>query len=173
MKGSIVNCIEELVTAKFGRPKFDEILAMAGLPRDSIFLPIEDVPDAKVLEIIGATAKALGITNEQAADAFGEYWMCVYALKVYKPYYAGVKTAKEFILKIDSMHKRMTKNIMNAHPPEFDYRWTDPQTLVMTYKSRRGLVDLAVSMAKAVGTYFKDDLKVKRIGPSEIQIRFP
>jgi hypothetical protein len=136
-------------------------------------MPIEDVEDMKVLEIMTNTAKTLGITMSQATDAFGEYWMCVYAPRVYKPYYAGVTTAKDFILKVDSMHRRLTKNIANAHPPNFDYRWTDEHTLVMKYSSKRGLVDLAVSMAKAVGTYFKQELKVTRISPAEIQIRFP
>jgi len=172
MKASVVKCIEDLVSEKFGRDKWEAILTESSLPKDSMFLPMADVEDAKVLEIVGNTAKVLGITLEQALDAFADYWVNVYGLKIYKPYYQGAKNAREFMLKLDGMHERLTKNIPNARPPRFKYEWKNDRTLVMTYDSSRGLIDLAVSMTKAIGTYFKEEIKVSKLSSTRLEIVF-
>jgi hypothetical protein len=172
MKASVVKCIEDLVTEKFGRDKWDAILSASGLPGDSMFLPIADVPDEKAMEIVQNTAAVLGITVNQALDAFADYWVNVYGLKVYKAYYHGAKTAREFMLRLDGMHERLTRNIANAKPPRFAYEWKNADTLVMTYQSERGLIDLAVSMTKAIGTYFGEEINVTKLSTTRLEIVF-
>src|SRR5262245_50087929 len=173
MKGSVVDCIAKLVTEKHGQERWEQIVEHAGLSKRTFFVPIQDVKDETVCAILGALCKTLGVTLEQALDAFADYWMNDYGLKVYKAYYRGLNSSREFLLKMDKVHDELTKNIPNARPPRFEYRWQDPKTLRMTYKSERGLIDLMVSMAKAVGNYFKEELAVTKISDKEIQIVFP
>jgi hypothetical protein len=66
----------------------------------------------------------------------------------------------------------MTKSVPNASPPRFEYQWTDARTLVMIYRSERGLVDLVVGLAKGVGTYYGEPLEVTKLGPDRVQIVF-
>lgn len=107
------------------------------------------------------------------ADAFGDYWVNVYSQKMYRVYYELVKTAKGFLLKMDSVHVASTKCIPGANPPRFDYEWKDKKILIMKYKSQRGLIDFMVGLIKGVGKYYKEDLKVTRLGSDKVEIVFP
>ncbi len=81
-----------------------------------------------------ALCNVLGISLQQAADAFGEYWVCKFAPKTYPFYYKGINSAKEFLLNMDKVHELTTKNISGAMSPRFNYEWKDNKTLIMTYK---------------------------------------
>ncbi len=60
----------------------------------------------------------------------------------------------------------------NAHPPRFEYDWKDDKTLILKYKSQRGLIDILVGLIKGVGKYYKEDLKVSKISSDKVQIVF-
>jgi len=172
MKGVIPNCLEELVKSKFGKEKWEDSLEAAGLPRNSSFLAMQDIPDADVLKVVASSCKVLNITLQQAADAFGDYWVNDYAPKIYKAYYRLSNSAKEFLLNMDNIHKIVTKNIPNARPPRFTYKWENDKTLVMSYQSTRGLIDFLVGLIKGVGKYYKEDLKVMKLGNDKVKIIF-
>jgi hypothetical protein len=172
MKGVIVKCLEELVGDKFGKDKWQDTLEKAGLKRTDTFLTVQDVDDNVVLKIIDSICKVANITFNQAADAFGDYWVNVYAPKIYAPFYSGVNSAKEFLLRMDKVHSYTTENLENARPPKFEYDWNNDKTLIMKYKSHRGLIDLMVSLIKGVGKYYDEDLHVTRLGDDQVRIVF-
>ncbi len=173
MKGSIVDAIKDLVTENFGREKWEDILEGSGLSRATLFPVMEDVEDETVLRILESLCKVLQLNLKEAADAFGEYWVTVYMPKVYKAYYRGIDNARDFLLKMDSIHSKVTKNIPNAHPPRFGYRWKNSKTLIMEYKSPRGLMDIFIGLIKGVGKFYKTDLKVSKISDTDVEIKFP
>jgi len=172
MKGVIVDCLAELVKTKFGTEKWQASLEKAGIPPESKFLVTEDVNEDAVRKVLESVCKTLNISLAQAADVFGEYWVNVYAPRIYAPYYHGVNSAKDFLLKMDDIHKKTTKNIPNAHPPRFDYEWKDDKTLIMTYMSYRNLIDIMIGLVKGVGKYFKEDLKITKLSDTKIKIVF-
>jgi hypothetical protein len=172
MKGTIVCCLEELVTSKFGKDKWLAILKEVGVPTYKLFTSVEDVEDATVMKAIEATCKVLGITPQQAADAFGEFWVNSYAPKTYKTFFTRVNSARDFLLQMDDIHVENTKRIPNAKPPRFRYEWQDKNTLIMTYSSSRGLIDIAAGLARGVGTYYKEKLAVTVVGADKLKIVF-
>ncbi len=173
MKGVIVNCLKELVTDKFGKDKWEAALEKVGLEKKSYFLATQDIDDAVVLKVVGSACSVLNISLQQAADAFGEHWSCIYAPNIYKSYYHGVKTAKDFLLKMDEVHRITTDSIPNAKPPRFEYSWENDKTLIMKYKSHRGMVDFLVGLIKGVGKYFKENLKVSKLSEDKVKVVFP
>jgi hypothetical protein len=173
VKGVIVQCLAELVKEKFGRDKWEEALEKSGLDKDAVFLATQDVEDNAVLKVVGSVCETLGISLVQAADAFGEYWVNTFAPKIYATYYRGADSARDFLLKMDDVHRAATKSIPGAHPPRFEYEWKDDKTLVMTYKSHRGLIDFLVGLIKGVGTYFKEDLQVTKLSDEKVEVVFP
>jgi hypothetical protein len=172
MKGVIGACLADLVKEKFGKDKWEDALEKAGLKRSTFFMPTANIDDAAVLKVVGAVCEVLGITLLQAADAFGDYWVNVYAPKIYKAYYRGKNSAREFLLEMDNVHQVVTQKVPDAKPPRFDYEWQDDKTLVMKYKSPRGLVDFLVGLIKGVGRYFKEDLQVTKIGGDKVKVVF-
>lgn len=172
MKGSIAQCAEELVRAKFGDAKWSEVCTTAGLEANTRFLPSANVEDDATLKVVAAIGRVCGLSSTQVAEAFGSHWVCVYAPRLYPAYFRGVNNSREMLLKMDSVHDMVTRSVPNAHPPKFSYDWTDENTLVMTYASSRGLTGIFVGLVHGVGEKFGEKLSVSAVG-SRVTIRFP
>lgn len=173
MKGVICKCINELIVKNFGQDKWEKILEKTGFPKDQVFLMDENVDDKKFMELVQNICDVLGITPQQVADAFGEYWVCEFAPRLFKVYYEGVNSAKEFILKMDEVHRQATANMLDARPPRFTYEWKDEKTLLMGYQSHRGLIDVMIGLLKGIRKYFKEDFKITKLSDKEVEIKFP
>lgn len=172
MKGAIYICLAQLVKEKFDEEKWSCILNKSGLDHKINVLSTQDIEDAIVLKVIDSTCNVLNLTLVQAADAFGDYWMNIYAPKTYGVYFRKANTAKEFLLNMDTIHETETKNISNARQPRFEYKWENGKTLIIIYKSKRGLVDFLVGLVRGVGKYFKQDLEVTKISNDRVRVVF-
>ena len=172
MKGVIALALREMVVNNSGEDTWKRALAAAGLQKEPLILPISDVDDATVLKVVEGVCKELGISLPQAADAFGTYWMDVYAPRHYPSYFRKAKNARDFLQMVDAIHTDVTENMRNARPPHFRYTWKGSDTLEMQYLSHRGLLDFVVGLAKAVGSHFGEHLTVTKSGPDRISIRF-
>jgi len=138
-----------------------------------LILPISDIDDQVVMNVIKSTCDVLNLSLEQVADAFGDYWVNVYTQKIYRVHYLDCNTSKDFLLKMDYVHVMVTNNIPNARPPRFEYEWKDQKTLIMKYKSHRNLIDLLVGLIRGVGKFYKEDLKVTKLTNDKVEIVFP
>ena len=172
MKGVIADCLGKLVSNKFGKEKWQDSLELAGLPPYTSFLATQDIPDESIMKVIESVCKVLDINLQQAADVFGDYWMNDYAPHIYGVYYRQSKSAKQFLLNMDDVHRMTTENIPNAHPPRFTYEWEDDDTLIMNYESKRGLIIFLIGLIKGVGKYYKENLEVKQMGDNRVQVVF-
>ena len=171
MKGTIVKCMEELVTKKFGAAKWKESLKNAGLPEARYFSITEDVAEAEILAIMKGIAGAASLSMEQVMEAFGEYWSSVYAPDLYAVYFGKAKSTRELLLNLDQIHVAMTKSMKSAQPPRFRYEWKGDNDLVMHYDSNRGLVALMSGLIRGLGKYYKDAPQVKVHG-NAVQVHF-
>jgi len=138
-----------------------------------LILPISDIDDQVVMNVIKSACDVLNLSLEQVADAFGDYWVNVYTQKIYRVHYLDCNTSKDFLLKMDYVHVMVTNNIPNARPPRFEYEWKDQKTLIMKYKSHRNLIDLLVGLIRGVGKFYKEDLKVTKLTNDKVEIVFP
>jgi len=173
MKGVIVLSLKEMVQNRFGEGKWKEALKQAGIEKEPIVLPQTDVEDGIELNVVKSLCNVLSLPLQELADAFGDYWVNVYSQRIYSNYYKRAKTAREFLMMMDSVHTDLTKSMPNAHPPKFKYETPDEKRLIMTYISDRGLIDFMVGLIKGVGRFYKEDLKVKKIGNDKVEIVFP
>ena len=172
MKGVIATCLEEMVKEKSGTNRWGDILEEAGLERDTVFLAGQNLNERLVLQLFGLTGEAMGLSSVETAEAFGDYWVNVFAPKTYGFYYAGVETARQFLLKMDEVHTAVTRNIRDAHPPRFGYEWKDERTLMIEYQSKRGLIDLLIGLIKGVGRYYGENLQVRKVGATTVEVVF-
>lgn len=172
MKGVIAVCLANLVQEKFGKEKWHEILEASGLPKTTFFMPSTNVEDAAVMTVVESTCKVLNLSLQQAADAFGDYWVNDYAPKIYKAYYRGKDNAKDFLLDMDKVHISVTERIADAKPPKFEYQWLDEKTLIMKYISHRGLIDFLVGLIKGVGKHFNEKLTVSKMSSEKVKVVF-
>lgn len=172
MKGTVHKCVEKLVIEKFGLDKWEECLASVGLDEDHVFMMNDDVDEATTMRMLGNMPAILGISFQQLLDAFGEYWACSYTPKVYPAYFEGIHSSKEMLVNLDRIHREVTENMDNARPPRFTYKWVDEHTLQMQYSSKRGLIDLFISIAKGMNKYFNEENKITKIDDNSVEIVF-
>jgi len=173
MKGVILNCLAEMVQKRFSEERWQDILEQAGLDRKSVFFTTQDVDDGSTLRILECTCRLLNMSLAQAADAFGDYWVNVFAPRIYWAYYQGTNSARDFLLRMDAVHEATTRSMPGAHPPRFRCEWKDDRTLIMKYESQRGLIDLMVGLIKGIGKHYKEDLQVRKMGPDRVEVVFP
>jgi len=170
MKGVILRCLQEIVENRYGKDVWEEALKKADV-EDLKVLPVDNIDDSIALAIFKNLCEITGEGVQGIAEEFGRYWINVYSQRLYKTFYNESDTAMDFILKIDEIHQIMTKNI-GTNPPRFKYEWKDDRTLLMKYKSRRNLIDLAVGLLKGVAEYYGEDIQIRKIDENNIEIRF-
>ena len=76
------------------------------------------------------------------------------------------------ILGMDKIHVQMTATIRNARPPRFDYQWKDERTLIVTYKSFRGMIDIYRGLVLGVGKLFNEPLRARKLDNTQVEIVF-
>jgi hypothetical protein len=172
MKGTIVKCLEELVTQRFGAEKWKESLRKAGIAEGRTFTMLGDVDETEFMRIMKGVADAASLSMEQTMEAFGEHWSTVHAPTVYAAYFDTAKSARELLLNLDHIHDVMTRSMKSARPPRFRYEWKGDKLLIMHYESKRGLVALMPGLIRGVGKHFNEKLTVRTVG-NAVHVEFP
>jgi len=172
MKGLVAKSLEELVINKFGENHWKEILKKSNLPEDLKIYSHKDIPDEVIVNVIHNTCEELGITFEQAADAFGDYWINDFVSKKYFAFFKKGIKAKEFLLEMNRVHEKMTDKMENAHPPRFDFEDIDKNTLIMSYHSERNLEPIWLGIIKGVGRYYNEKLDLSLLAKNKVKIVF-
>ena len=171
MKGTIVKAAKDLVVSKFGEKIWLNVLIDTGFNINKVFYVREDIDDKVVMQLIGNIAKHTGLSIDQVLEAFADHWVNVHLPEVYPS--IQFDDLKEYILSIDEIHVMMTESVPNAKPPRFDYEWKSDKELIMTYKSHRGLIDLAVLILRKLGEKYNEKITVEKIDDKRLKIIFP
>jgi len=174
MKGTIQYCLEEAIIKNFGEKKWEQCLKLSGYPTGFSFMTMirEDIDEEKSINIFVKSAETLGISLTELFDLFGIYWCVEYAPKIYGAFFAGIKSTKSAISKLDQVHVMVTKNIPNSSPPRFNYHWINDDELELTYISKRGLIDLFISLVKGLNKAFDDTCKITKLSQEKMIIDF-
>jgi hypothetical protein len=173
MKGTIVMAVREMIQEKYGKDAWTKSLLAAGIDKEPVIAPSSVMDDMVVVNVIKGICRTVGCTMQQFADMFGDYWVNNYAQRMYKSFFLGSKCAKDFLLKMDTVHVNVTRAFPGSTPPRFDYEWKDNRTLIMTYKSPRGMMELFMGLIKGVGKHYGENLQVRRISPNQVEVVFP
>ncbi|MDQ8038045.1 MAG: heme NO-binding domain-containing protein [Pedobacter sp.] len=175
MKGTIIVCLRDMLAEQNGQSPngWKDMLAASGMDRNRVILLSTDVDDGQTLALFGEAQKRYFKSHEELANAYGHYWSVIYAPKIYTAVYKGVKSARDFLLKMDKVHVQVTETMANARPPRFQYEEKENGDLVVHYISARGLVHLYAGLARGIGTYFGEKLDVKVLENNRVSIQFP
>ncbi len=172
MKGVIFDCLSLLVKENFGEDKWIEILLSAGFTKFTIFPPYSDIPDEYFGKIFSSVQKNLNKSENEVADLFAEYWVNVYAPQAYPEFYKEKNNTKEFLLMMDSVHRKVTEAIPYSRPPHFEYRIIDEKTLYMYYYSSRNLMFLFEALVKATAKHFNETISIEKPQENCLLIKF-
>ena len=169
MKGAVVKAVEKLVISKTSVETWENILVEAGFKKERLFLIRDNVDDSLTIKLITITARTLGVELLELFDIFGDYWINTFTSNIYAPFYENIKTGKEFLLELDTIHVSITEMMNDATPPRFDYEEIDDNTLIVTYKSERGLIELFMSIARALFVKYQEKVKIEKIDEQKVK----
>jgi hypothetical protein len=141
MKGIIFNVAEEVVSAAHGVEVWEAVLERAGLPGS--YTSLGSYPDDDLHRLIAAGSDVLDVPPADVLRAIGFGAMPLLAAR-YPDFFTGHVTARSFVLTLnDIIHPEVAKLYPGVDVPEFDFDDSDPNDLVITYRSARRLCALA------------------------------
>lgn len=172
MKGAIIDCLKEMITKCKGEEKWTEILLNAGFSPYAKFPHFFDIPEEYFQRIYQSISKTLAISHREIGLMFGDYFINVYSQIHFKKYYSNVSTLKDFLLKMDYIHRKVTEEIPYAKPPHFEYEKISENELKMSYFSSRNLVDFYEGLILGSAKFFREEIEIKKISPNSFIITF-
>ncbi|MCC5920614.1 MAG: heme NO-binding domain-containing protein [Cyclobacteriaceae bacterium] len=172
MKGTIHKCLGEVITRDFGQEKWGEILVTAGMPKYQTFNLNDNVDEQQSLLVFSSCSKVLNKSRGEIYDLFGEYWICHYAPREYSSWYNGVNSSKDFIRKIDRIHVLVGNHFSSAEPPLFIVKDISEDILLVNYISKRGMIDLYISLVKGLGIYFEEKIFIEKVSDTQVKLTF-
>jgi hypothetical protein len=119
MYGLIHNALKNMVVRDHGEPLWKLILESTEIEAD-VFLSMRQYDDNTTLTLIAASAKATNMEVEAFLEAFGFYWLTVFAPTDYG---ALLKLTGddpfEFLRNLNSLHERISISFLEFRPPAF------------------------------------------------------
>jgi Haem-NO-binding len=161
MKGIMFNLVEEVVTDRFGADTWNSLLGRAGL--DGAYTPLESYPDGDLFRLVGAAERALEVSADEVLREFGEAALPLFAER-YPAFFAPFKSTRPFLLTLnDVIHPEMRHHYPGAEMPDFDFNTSDPEVLVIGYRSARRLCALAEGFIIGAARLYHQDSEVSQL----------
>lgn len=150
------------VGERLGGPElWASIVARAGIDLQ-VLVAMEPYDDALTYRLVEAASTALGISEDEVLEAFGEHWILYTGLQGYGAMLSMMGTTLEQLLAdLDSMHSRVALNMPDLRPPAFACEVAGEGHILLRYWSQReGLAPMVAGLLKGLGRRFDLDLTV-------------
>jgi hypothetical protein len=162
MYGLVNAAIQDLVTSKFGKDKWEAIKAKVGVDIGA-FSRMEPYPDDLTYKLVGATSEVLGISADDALKAFGEFWVLYTGTAGYGDIMemAG-GSLRDFLFNLDNLHTRVGQSFPKLRPPSFRFDVIDDDLIRMHYHTaREGLCPMVIGLLNGLAKRFESELKIE------------
>ena len=161
MKGTVVNIWLNTIEKMYGENVKIEVLEKQGWNPNRIITPLEEIDDKKILDLMAAFAKRDNLKTEELWHKLGQN--NIKSFYSWFPSYFEKSSAKGFLMLMDKVHTQLTKMIPGAKPPRLIPEEIDDKNVIITYKSKRGLVDYFLGLLVGVGAHFNEKIEAKVI----------
>lgn len=158
MKGIVFNLLEEIVVREHGDDTWELLLDRARV--DGVYTSLGNYPDADLTALVGAASDALGRPPDDVVRWFGRNALPLLADR-YPALVAPHADARSFVLTLDEIvHPEVQKLYPGAETPRFGFDPSDPDRLLMDYRSSRRLCAFAEGLLLGAGDRFGQTVAV-------------
>jgi hypothetical protein len=159
MKGIIFNLLEEVVTRQYGEATWDQLLDDARI--DGAYTSLGNYPDEQLFKLIGTASAALNLPTIAIIRWFGKEAIPLLADK-YPVFFSKHTATRPFLLTLNGIiHPEVRKLYSGADTPEFEFDTSSPDSLVMTYRSKRKLCALAEGFIEGAAAHFGETVAIQ------------
>ncbi len=171
MKGVLPKLMQEYVQQKYGDKVYKAMQTAMGNP---VFLASSSYPDDVIGKMAEHVARAAGANKRKVLYDLGFYTPGAFH-RIYPAYFKNMHSYKAFVLAMNDVHHRVTKDMPGARPPKFTYE-DKGDVLFVNYRSQRRLFDYFEGVLQGAAAYFKEkaDITMKPLGDdtARAEIRF-
>lgn len=162
--GMVNKAVQDLVTSRFGAPKWQEIRELAGV-EEEVFVANQGYADEVTYRLVDAAARVLELPAEQVLHAFGEYWILETARVGYGAMMrAGGKSLREFLVNLPNFHTRVSMIFPHLQPPRFACSEVSEHSLKLHYHTHRaGLLPFVLGLLSGLGKMYRTPVEVAAV----------
>ncbi|MEF9952115.1 MAG: heme NO-binding domain-containing protein [Clostridium sp.] len=136
-------------------------LESAGISRDKVFTPFEDIDDNKVKVIMNTVSSSKGIDIKSLWKKLGEENVASF-LRDYPAFFKH-DNLYNFLRSMYDVHVVVVKKIPGARPPLLNIKPVSDYDAEFTYSSNRGMFDYFQGLLSGASKHFNENLKVEEI----------
>ncbi|WP_371364766.1 hypothetical protein SRRS_53460 [Sporomusa rhizae] len=159
MKGTVVGTWVNTARKVWGDSLTDEAMRHVGWEQDKMFLPTEDVDDAKPKAFVAYLAERTGKTQDEIWLNVGKDNVITFA-QAY-PAFFRQESLYSFLRSMYDVHIVMVKRIPGAKPPELLIEPVSEYGAVLSYRSKRGMFGYMKGLLAGAAEHFKEDIKTE------------
>jgi hypothetical protein len=178
MVGLIFKVLIDLVKTAGGDDAVNKIKLKAEVPPDREYMLNAVYDDAEWRRLVGATCEVLGITAEQAEQAYADFFFKD-ALARWRMWFQMSKNSREFLLRQPAIHNSLASGVneeaqRNAIADKFHIEATEGG-IVTHYRSGNGHCGLYKALARCIIKHYGDEATIEerrcaRRGAEECEI---
>lgn len=174
MKGIVFTEFLEMVEEKFGFLVADQIVTNSSLPSGGSYTAVGTYPHAEMVSLVVSLSKETEVEVPVLLKTFGKHLFPRFA-QGYGQFFADVKDPFAFLESLEGyIHVEVKKLYPDAELPSFESHSPAPDTLVMEYKSERGMADFAEGLLEGCFEHFNQTVSISRedINPRGTHAKF-
>lgn len=175
MKGTVVGTWVKTLRKQYPHEVIRDKMMGAGIDPDKSISPLSDIEDDKLFSFITEVARHFKIEENELWRLIGQDNIQSF----YEGYSSFFKKANlfQFLNSMNDVHKVVRKRIKGSNPPGLDMEITGAQTVILTYRSKRGMFSYMMGLLDGAQSHFDEKLEIKEIyrksDEMALEITFP
>ncbi|WP_425059334.1 hypothetical protein SCACP_40180 [Sporomusa carbonis] len=169
MKGTVVGTWINTARKIWGEPLTAEAMEHVGWQADKMFLPTEEIEDAKPKAFAAYLAEKTGKSQDEIWLAIGKDNIQTFS-QAY-PAFFRQESLYSFLRSMYDVHVVMVKRIPGAKPPELLIEPVSQYGAILSYRSQRGMFGYMKGLLAGAADYFKENIQTEVIESSSEHIK--
>lgn len=162
MKGIVFTEFLEMVEEKFGFLVADQIVQQSSLPSGGSYTAVGTYPHSEMVSLVVSLSKATEVEVPVLLKTFGKHLFPRFA-QGYGQFFKDVTDPFVFLESLENyIHVEVKKLYPDAELPSFDSHSPSADTLVMEYRSDRGMADFAEGLLEGCFDHFGQEVAISR-----------
>ncbi len=150
LKGIVFSQFLEMVDENFGHDVTEHIIAASDLPSGGAYTSVGTYDHEEIISLVGNLSHISGVKVQELVISFGHYLIKNFQI-IFPKYFVEIDNALELLENVnDYIHVEVRKLYQDAQLPKISTQRTLDDGLILTYKSKRGMGDLAQGMIEGV-----------------------
>ena len=162
MKGIVFSAFVDHVEDCFGLETSEAMISSCNLPSGAAYTSVGTYDHNELVQMLTSLSELTGQSIQHLLKTFGRH-LFSYLTKSYPDAISHAKSAFALISSIDNhIHVEVRKLYPEADLPSFTHQVTGPDEMMLTYRSERGLADLAEGLLYGCFEYFGEMVEINR-----------